>query len=96
MPCCCETEDAGLKAEINQLEQKRVITPSLKEWAHEVRIAGDDAAHPETLADIDQDEAEESLLFMDEFLKHTIALPAARQARKESRKGGPGDEEDAA
>jgi hypothetical protein len=78
-------ESAGLKAEINDLAQRRVLTQSLQEWAHEVRIAGDDAAHPEDLGAITQDEAEESLRFMEEFLKHGIAVPAAREARKRAR-----------
>ena len=77
----------GLKAEINDLRQRGVITTFLKEWADEVRIAGDDAAHPEGMAAISQAEAEESLTFMDAFLDHAIALPAARDQRKNARKG---------
>lgn len=83
-----EAKGAGLKAEINDLEQRRIITPFLKEWAGEARIAGDDAAHPEDLGKIDGDEAEESLRFMDAFLEHGIALPAARDARKAARSAG--------
>jgi len=79
---------AGLKAEINDLMQRSVITKTLKEFADETRIAGDDAAHPETLGKIEQEEAKESLDFMDEFLEHTIALPARRDARKQARAGG--------
>jgi len=78
-------QGAGLKAEINDLEQKHVITSSLKDFAHETRIAGDDAAHPTTLGKVDRDEAKESLDFMDEFLEHTVALPARRAARKQAR-----------
>jgi hypothetical protein len=50
-----------------------------------VRIAGDEAAHPEDLGAVSEDEAEESLRFMDAFLDHAIALPAARDARKRAR-----------
>lgn len=76
----------GLKAEINDLRQKGTITQSLKEWADEVRIAGDEAAHPEDLGEVKREEAEESLTFMDAFLDHAIALPARRDARKAARK----------
>jgi len=78
-------QGAGLRAEINDLEQKRVITTHLKDFAHETRIAGDDAAHPTTLGKVARDEAKESLDFMDEFLEHTIALPARRASRKQAR-----------
>jgi hypothetical protein len=77
----------GPKAEIADLEQRRVITAFLKEWADEVRIAEDDAAHPDAMGAITLGESEESLKFMDAFLEHAIALPAARDARKASRSG---------
>jgi hypothetical protein len=51
-----------------------------------VRIAGDDAAHPDTLGAVTAEEAQESLEFMDEFLRHTIAMPAKRAARQQARK----------
>jgi glutamate-1-semialdehyde aminotransferase len=81
-----DADAAGLKAELNDLLNKGVITKSLKEWADEVRIAGDEAAHPEDLGAVNRDEAHESLTFMDAFLDHAIALPAKRDARKAARK----------
>lgn len=78
-------QGGGLAAEIDDLEAKRVITTHLKDFAHETRIAGNDAAHPTTLGKVERDEANESLDFMDEFLEHTIALPARREARKLAR-----------
>jgi hypothetical protein len=83
-----DASGAGLKAEINDLENRRVITSHLKEWAHEVRIAGDDAAHPDEMGEITQGEAEDSLRFMDAFLEHAIALPAAREEMKARRAAG--------
>lgn len=53
-----------------------------------MRIAGDDAAHPEALGKVERGEAEESLQFLDEFLRHTIAMPARRVAREERRRDG--------
>jgi hypothetical protein len=38
-----DENDAGLKADLNALEQSRAITRDVKEWDDEVRIAGDDA-----------------------------------------------------
>ena len=75
----------GLKAEINDLYAARRITEALRDFAHETRIAGDDAAHPTTLGKVEQNEAQDSLDFMDEFLEHVVALPARRDARKQAR-----------
>jgi Domain of unknown function (DUF4145) len=84
-----EAEGAGLKAEINDLAQRRKITEALRDAAHEVRISGDDAAHPEDLELVSSDEAKESLEFMDDFLAHAIAMPTRADARKQARKPPP-------
>jgi hypothetical protein len=76
----------GLRAEINDLLRKGVITKALKDFADEVRIAGDDAAHPEDLGAVTREDAQTSLDFMDEFLEHAIAFPARREALKAARK----------
>jgi Domain of unknown function (DUF4145) len=81
-----EGEGAGLKAEINDLVQRRKITEALRDGAHEVRIAGDDAAHPEDLESVTAEEAKDSLDFMDDFLAHAIAMPARAEVRKQARK----------
>jgi Domain of unknown function (DUF4145) len=62
------------------------ITSTLKEWADEVRIAGNDEAHPDTVGEVTREEALASLEFMDAFLSYAIALPAKREARKAARK----------
>lgn len=71
--------------EIDDLLTKGVITKTLRDMADEVRIAGNDAAHPEDLGAVNRDEVLESLAFMDEFLEHAIAFPAKREARKAAR-----------
>lgn len=75
----------NLEAEINDLRSTGVITEELRKWAHEVRFAGNDAAHPDTLGKVTEGDAAESLEFMDEFLRHTIAMPARRAAREADR-----------
>ncbi len=45
-----EAEGGDLRSEIDDLATKRKITEELKAWAHEVRLAGNDAAHPENWA----------------------------------------------
>lgn len=80
-----KAEGDGLKAELQDLRNEGVITLELRKWADEVRIAGDDAAHPEELGEIEDAEAKESLEFMDEFLRHSVAMPARRRRREEAR-----------
>ncbi len=76
----------GLKAEINDLAMRRKITDALRDAAHEVRISGDDAAHPADLGVVTRAEARDSLDFMDDFLEHAIAMPNRAATRKLARK----------
>jgi Domain of unknown function (DUF4145) len=76
-----EAEGDTLNDELRDLRDKGRITEDLMEYAHEVRIAGNDAAHPDELGEVTNAEAEESLTFMDEFLRHVIAMPTTRRAR---------------
>jgi len=80
-----EAEGDGLNAELHDLRSKGRITQDLMEYAHEVRIAGNDAAHPDVLGEVNLHEAEESLIFMDEFLRHVIAMPQRRAEREATR-----------
>jgi hypothetical protein len=81
-----DANGAGLKQEINDLVQQRKITESLGRFAHEARIAGDDAAHPEELGEVTRAEAESSLSFVDEFLRVAIVMPALAEERRLTRK----------
>jgi Domain of unknown function (DUF4145) len=79
-------EGDGLKQEINDLVSRGVITKDLGKFAHEVRISGDDAAHPEELGEISPAEAEESLAFLDDFLRVAVAMQELVERRREERK----------
>jgi Domain of unknown function (DUF4145) len=79
-------EGDGLKQEINDLVSRGVITKHLGKFAHEVRISGDDAAHPEELGEISRGEAEESLAFLDDFLRVAVAMPELAERRRKERK----------
>lgn len=74
-----------LFSEIDSLRERGVVTEELKEWAHEVRIAAREAAHPEELGEVTTKEALTSLQWADAFLEFAIALPERRRrAREES------------
>lgn len=59
------------------------VTEELKDWAHEVRLAAREAAHPDELGEITQEEAKQSLDFMDAFLDYAVALPERRRRQRE-------------
>ncbi|HEV3477898.1 MAG TPA: DUF4145 domain-containing protein [Gaiellaceae bacterium] len=80
-------EEARLKQEINDLVRRGVITESLGRFAHEVRISGDDAAHPEDLGAVSREEAQTSLDFLDDFLRVAVAMPTLADRRRADRKG---------
>ena len=76
-----DADGGNLAAEIDSLVGQGKITTELKEWAHAVRLDGNDAAHPDTLGEVTRNDAEESLEFMDAFLRLAVAMPARRHAR---------------
>jgi Domain of unknown function (DUF4145) len=75
----------NLKHELAGLLAEQKITQDLHDFATEVRLAGNDVAHPEELGDVSEAEALESLTFMDEFLRVAIALPERTKARRAQR-----------
>src|SRR4029077_16846937 len=81
-----------LQTEVDRLVEGGIITRQLGKNAHELRILANETAHPqerETDAadwvslDVEKADAEEALIFMDDFLETALAVPA-RQARREA------------
>jgi Domain of unknown function (DUF4145) len=69
-----------LKARIATLVQQNLLTPALGEWAEQIRLLGNEAAH-----EIDQptrDEVEALRNFSDLVLRYLFTLPAMVTARK--------------
>lgn len=69
-----------LKTRIAKLVQQNLLTPSLGEWADQIRLLGNETAH-----DIDQptrDELESLRNFSDLVLRYLFTLPALVTARK--------------
>ncbi len=77
----------NLKSEIDNLQSKGIITKQLSEFAHEVRITGNDMAHPESITVVNKNEIRESLDFLDGFLETVFVLPAIAERRKKDREG---------
>jgi hypothetical protein len=67
-----------------ELAAKGVITQPLREFAHEVRLEGNDGAHPDTdgLENVTQKDADDIIEFTHEYLHHVYVMPAKLAARK--------------
>jgi hypothetical protein len=81
-------EGRDLNAELDSLVTKGVVTAQIRANADEVRLSGNDAAHPERTSAVSSEDARDSLAFLDDFLNTTEVLPARQQARKASRGSG--------
>ncbi len=73
-----------LVAQIDELASKGVITEPLRQFAHEVRLEGNDGAHPDPdgLENVTPKDADDIIEFTREYLHHVYVMPAKLAARK--------------
>ena len=76
---------SSLNAELDNLADQGIITRQLRANADEVRLLGNDAAHPEELGSVTEDDAKDAIVFLNDFLQTTIVIPARQQARASAR-----------
>jgi hypothetical protein len=69
-----------LQHRIDNLPAAIAITPAMKEWAHQIRELGNDAAHEED--PFTEEEATTLQAFTELFLTYTFTLPSMVTARK--------------
>lgn len=70
---------------IDQIKNLTSLTPDIKDWAHNIRIFGNWGVHPQddNLKDIDQEKAEETQSFIEEFFNYIYVMPSrVAKARK--------------
>jgi len=70
-----------IQKRIDELASRHILTPDLQEWAHVIRLEGNDASHdedPYTIA-----EADELLSFVELYLTYVYAMPGRLKARRE-------------
>jgi hypothetical protein len=79
-----KAKDGRLQDQIDDLAEKRLITQLLKELAHEVRVTGNDGAHPgsDGLNDVTEKDAREIIEFTREFFHHVFVVRAKLKARQ--------------
>ena len=66
----------------------------MKEWGHEVRLVGNDAAHPkkpEKDTVVTKEDAEEILQLLEQFTQTLYVAPAIAEERKKLREKQTGD-----
>lgn len=66
---------------INTLPEEIGVTPAMKEWAHQIRKLGNDAAHEDE--PFTGDDAKDLYSFTELFLTYAFSLPAMLKERKE-------------
>lgn len=71
----------NIQGRIDALAAANKLTPDLKEWAHQLRLGGNDAAHD--LDPFTQEEADELLSFAELYLIYVYSLPARLKERRE-------------
>ena len=77
-----------LEKQIDWLFAQGIITKDLKNWAHEVRLVGNDAAHPKKPDEdtpVTQQEAEDILNLLDQFCQVLYVAPSIAEERRNAR-----------
>ena len=79
-----KAKDVNLVEQIDDLAAKGVITEPLRQMAHEVRLTGNEGAHPgkDSLNDVTKQDANDIVEFTREFFHHVFVVPAKLRARK--------------
>jgi hypothetical protein len=86
----------NLEKKIDDLAARHVITPSLQNWAHEVRLIGNDGAHgdkgitsedraasPEDLlADVTEEDCDDAIAFAESLFEYLYVMPAKLSQRR--------------
>ena len=73
-----------LADQIEELYNKGIITGSIKDWAHEIRLTGNVGAHPDRdgLKDVTPEEAKELLDFVEEYVNYVYTMPSRVKAKR--------------
>ncbi len=78
------SKNKNLHQQIDELFSSGVITKDIKEWAHEVRFLGNDAAHPNKNI-VSQDDAKDILDLLESLCDVLYVAPAKAAERKQKR-----------
>ena len=78
-----KAKDGPLVGQIEDLFKKGKITEPLKDFAHAIRLTGNEGAHPDKdgLKDVKEKDADDIVAFTREFLDHVYVMPAMLKSR---------------
>jgi hypothetical protein len=80
-------EGNNLKQEIDDLGSKGILPPIMVEWSHEIRVLGNESAHPAPgERGADQRDAQDVVEFLGQLLSTTYDLPHAIEQYRGRRK----------
>ena len=65
----------NLKQEIDDLAAKGILAPILKEWADQIRLLGNESAHPDPMQVIDPQDARDIVKFLTFLLEYLYTFP---------------------
>jgi len=73
-----------LATRIKNLISKGILDKTLGEWATEIRLIGNSGAHFDPIYDVEKEDANQIILFIDELIKYVYIMPAeiARRRKK--------------
>jgi hypothetical protein len=79
-----KVDSKRLVAQIDELASKGMITEPLRQFAHAVRLEGNDGAHPDPdgLENVTPKDADDIIEFTREYLHHVYVMPAKLTARR--------------
>ena len=65
----------SLKQEIDDLAAKGILAPIMKEWADQIRLLGNESAHPDPAQVIDPQDARDIVKFLTFLLEYLYTFP---------------------
>ena len=75
----------SLKQEIDDLAAKGILAPVMKECAHQIRLLGNESAHPEIARVIDSQDARDIVEFLTYLLQYLYTFPHRVQQYQDRR-----------
>jgi hypothetical protein len=72
----------NLFQKIKNLTNNGVLDKNLGEWATEIRLIGNSGAHHDPIDDVNKEDANQILLFIEELIKYLYIMPAEIQKRR--------------
>lgn len=73
----------NLEKKIDDLAARHIITPALRDWAHEIRHIGNEAAHDEE--PVSREDAEQAVYFAEMLFTYLYTLPGMVAERRQSK-----------